>query len=459
ARLALAAGDVDGAAAVADRHLEGASVEDADVPPWIALAADIAGVRGHHTHAADLHRWLGPTRTDDALGAVAALLGVGDRESAAAFVATDATRPPIGVRARRAPAVRGLSASLDDPTAALDDVVRGLSAGDVRRPAPATYAPLLAAVSLSLQTATPTAHLMASTVRSSTADPTESWIALRAGDLETAGRRCPAEPVGAADRFRTLAIRLGLARRAGDVGAMTALWLQAPSVLAAVEVDLYSLAHLAEYRVVAARLGQTAQIDRRIAAVDELLTGLGDPVAWSADWRFAEVVSAIAARDSGAAAVGCERLSRLATSAGPATDLARAAEVWTRIADAQPVPTSDVDAAVDGLRRAGRAWEAARLAGEAALRSDDSRTAAALLHTARAVAEERRDAVDTAGPLTEREAEVARELLAGFTYREIGERLFISAKTVEHHVARIRRRLDAGSRSELLSALRAAGYR
>ncbi|AFR46771.1 hypothetical protein KTR9_0103 [Gordonia sp. KTR9] len=45
------------------------------------------------------------------------------------------------------------------------------------------------------------------------------------------------------------------------------------------------------------------------------------------------------------------------------------------------------------------------------------------------------------------------------THREIGERLYISAKTVEHHVARIRRRLDAGSRSELLAALRAAGYR
>jgi DNA-binding CsgD family transcriptional regulator len=39
-------------------------------------------------------------------------------------------------------------------------------------------------------------------------------------------------------------------------------------------------------------------------------------------------------------------------------------------------------------------------------------------------------------------------------YRDIGGRLFISAKTVEHHVARIRRRLGAGSRSEMLSMLR-----
>jgi DNA-binding CsgD family transcriptional regulator len=37
----------------------------------------------------------------------------------------------------------------------------------------------------------------------------------------------------------------------------------------------------------------------------------------------------------------------------------------------------------------------------------------------------------------------------------IGGQLFISAKTVEHHVARIRRRLGASSRSEMLSMLRA----
>ena len=40
-------------------------------------------------------------------------------------------------------------------------------------------------------------------------------------------------------------------------------------------------------------------------------------------------------------------------------------------------------------------------------------------------------------------------------YRDIGAQLFISAKTVEHHVARIRRRLGAESRSEMLSMLRA----
>ncbi|MGD1109623.1 MAG: LuxR C-terminal-related transcriptional regulator, partial [Mycobacterium sp.] len=61
----------------------------------------------------------------------------------------------------------------------------------------------------------------------------------------------------------------------------------------------------------------------------------------------------------------------------------------------------------------------------------------------------------TGSPLSDREREVAELLLLGMPYRDIGAQLFISAKTVEHHVARIRRRLGAGSRSEMLSMLRA----
>jgi DNA-binding CsgD family transcriptional regulator len=58
------------------------------------------------------------------------------------------------------------------------------------------------------------------------------------------------------------------------------------------------------------------------------------------------------------------------------------------------------------------------------------------------------------GPLSDREREVAQLVLEGLTYRQIGERLFISAKTVEHHVARMRQRLGSGSRGELFAHLR-----
>ena len=59
--------------------------------------------------------------------------------------------------------------------------------------------------------------------------------------------------------------------------------------------------------------------------------------------------------------------------------------------------------------------------------------------------------------LSERELEVGRLILDGLTYRQIGESLYISAKTVENHVARMRRRLGAASRNELFDRLRDLG--
>jgi DNA-binding CsgD family transcriptional regulator len=145
--------------------------------------------------------------------------------------------------------------------------------------------------------------------------------------------------------------------------------------------------------------------------------------------------------------------------------------MWLRVL------TGDVDAlavvdTAEKLAGVGLAWDGSRLAGQAAVRTADPRDRGTLLASARALAEAhgldggqrqpvpaREPAADPAegpgGHLSEREREVARLVLAGQTYREIGGQLFISAKTVEHHVARIRRRLGAESRSEMLSMLRA----
>jgi DNA-binding NarL/FixJ family response regulator len=58
--------------------------------------------------------------------------------------------------------------------------------------------------------------------------------------------------------------------------------------------------------------------------------------------------------------------------------------------------------------------------------------------------------------LSERERQVAVLLLDGLTYRQIGERLYITAKTVEHHVGRMRQRPDSHDRSTLFHDLRQA---
>jgi DNA-binding CsgD family transcriptional regulator len=131
------------------------------------------------------------------------------------------------------------------------------------------------------------------------------------------------------------------------------------------------------------------------------------------------------------------------------------------------------------------AWEGGKLAGQAAIRTRDRKAMTALLGCARAlqstgpaarvvaveadsdgdpraipvssteaelVPDLAPDGAD--GPLSDREREVAQLVLEGLTYRQIGERLFISAKTVEHHVARMRQRLGSGSRGELFAHLR-----
>lgn len=51
--------------------------------------------------------------------------------------------------------------------------------------------------------------------------------------------------------------------------------------------------------------------------------------------------------------------------------------------------------------------------------------------------------------LTKREREVLQHIARGYKYREIGERLFISPKTVENHVSAVLRKLHLSNRHEL----------
>lgn len=53
-------------------------------------------------------------------------------------------------------------------------------------------------------------------------------------------------------------------------------------------------------------------------------------------------------------------------------------------------------------------------------------------------------------PLSEREREVLRHVAKGYTYADIGERLFISPKTVENHVRNILGKLHLSRRQELI---------
>jgi DNA-binding NarL/FixJ family response regulator len=51
--------------------------------------------------------------------------------------------------------------------------------------------------------------------------------------------------------------------------------------------------------------------------------------------------------------------------------------------------------------------------------------------------------------LTKREREVLQHIARGYTYREVGEQLFISSKTVENHMSAVLRKLQLSNRREL----------
>ena len=138
--------------------------------------------------------------------------------------------------------------------------------------------------------------------------------------------------------------------------------------------------------------------------------------------------------------------------------LAAAARAWLDVLGGEVDPTSVEDAARD-LHAVGLRWDAARLAGQAAIRTSDRKAMVTLMECARLLqggvpALPDRAPDPDAGQLSERERQVARLVLDGLTYREVGDQLFISAKTVEHHVARMRQRLGSTSRRDLLARLR-----
>jgi DNA-binding CsgD family transcriptional regulator len=324
-----------------------------------------------------------------------------------------------------------------------------------------------------------------------------AWADMAGGDLAAARAGLDAaasrpEPVHARDELVAVALEAGLVRRAGDTRGLLALWTRAREAVLHHAVDLWSLLAIGELVVVAGRLGQHAWLAPHADAGDELLAVLGRPVLWAAPWHWCAFLAAVAAEDPPAAQRHAAHLADAASDpaahAGSlATVLARAARVWLHVL-AGEVDLDEVTATTTALAGAGMAYDGARLAKEAAVRTTDKRVLAAMLGLARGLlagpstVEEPAaapsspaaaprlvpdpDPAPAAAPaprpssrpcvLSDREREVAELLLDGMTYREIGDRLFITAKTVEHHVGRMRQRLGSETRTDLFADLRDA---
>lgn len=62
--------------------------------------------------------------------------------------------------------------------------------------------------------------------------------------------------------------------------------------------------------------------------------------------------------------------------------------------------------------------------------------------------------VPLADRLTDRQLEIIELLLQGLTYREIGETIFISERTVKYHVSKIKEALDVHTQEQLIARAR-----
>ncbi|MDL5159315.1 helix-turn-helix domain-containing protein [Actinomycetospora termitidis] len=487
-------GELVEAARCADEVL----ASDAPLPELVRAAHVLAGVHAHRgmlADAAELHAWVAAVAPTCASPAAAvALVGTG-RE--VPTTAPDPARPApptlrTGADGLVGKAVRA-SVQPGGSASALSDLTRAASLLECRA-APVLHddSPAALGALVALHRGEPD---LARTLvdRALVADLggapyrrrhllLRAWADMTGGDLIAARAGLDAanarpEPLHARDELLAVALEAGLVRRAGDTRGLLAVWSRAREAVLRHAMDLWSLLAVGELAVVAGRLGQLGWLAPHLQAGDELLAALGQPVLWAAPWHWCAFLAAVAADDPPSAQRHAAHLAEAAVDpaaqAGSlAAVLARAARTWLHVL-AGDVQADEVSAVAASLSDAGLAYDGARLAKEAAVRTSDKKVLATMLGLARgllagpattaeivAPAADAPPVVVTPSPrpcvLSDREREVAELLLDGLTYREIGDRLFITAKTVEHHVRGMRQRLGSESRTDLFADLRAS---
>ncbi|SNT31439.1 LuxR C-terminal-related transcriptional regulator [Rhodococcoides kyotonense] len=476
---ALAAlGDFDAAEQLCDAVLENSPSVDVDeLRRAVTVSASVAAERGMTARSAQLYDWLGPDRMgadSDVAHVVSLASGTLDAPSAGI-----PSTPPTSASAAASLLATGFrqtitARSTAEAVAATNTLMRSvsLSGNTIRRVVPENAAAtsvlfalhcgdLARAESIATRAAglLPPRHPAATRIAL-----LRIWTAMLAGDTHSATQGLDSLRIPQAHTRNQLfahALRVGLARRSGDAGTLLRAWDDAQDVVAAYSVDLLSLLPVGELWLAAVRLGKPEAVSHLVAQADMIVEMLDEPSAWSSALHWYGVQAAIMSEQPPELIPHAKALAAAAESNRYSAALAGAGRAWLAVLQGHPDVT-DVDAAARSLASFGLSWDGARLASEAALRVEDTRVATTLLQIARSlrqpVAAPAVTTEEPKGSLSAREAEVAELLVLGVTYREAGSRLYISAKTVEHHVARIRRRLGAGSRSELLSMLRAMGY-
>jgi DNA-binding CsgD family transcriptional regulator len=287
------------------------------------------------------------------------------------------------------------------------------------------------------------------------------WVAVRSGRWTAA--QAALDEVGSAvlaprEVLMAAAIEAGLARRSGDLARLGDAWSRAEGVLLRHPADLFSLEVVGELAIGASRLGLWDRVAPKARELGDVVRSLGEPPLWLLPLRWIGLQVALATDDREAAVRRAAEVEATKPVHPRLGALAYAARTWVAILGGTANPDG-VAAAARGLSGLGLTWEASRLTGQAAIRSSDPSVTRALLEQARDLkaalpASDPAEAASAASVLSEREQMVAQYIVDGLTHKEIGAQLYISPKTVEHHVAKIRQKLGASTRAEMLAALR-----
>ncbi|WP_166741686.1 helix-turn-helix transcriptional regulator [Cumulibacter soli] len=317
------------------------------------------------------------------------------------------------------------------------------------------------------------------------------WAALLDGDVLTAVEMndLSAGELAARDELLSAALTIAIAHRADDAPALRRTWPRARAALMRVSIGLFDILALGELVIAAERLREDDAVAGSLADGLSVLQRLGDPPVWGTLLHWGCVKVAIRRNQPTALEPHAAALVRGGAAVRLSGALADVGRSWVAILggarDSATMTTAEQHARALGA--AGMEWDAARFAGLAATQAIGRGDIQRLLHVARDMSQvhavradpvsESARTVRVAGPgspsvregqspgpvhpredarsvLSAREIEVAALVLEGRTYAEIGNTLFISPRTVEHHMARIRRRLNVSSRSELLVRLR-----
>ena len=297
-----------------------------------------------------------------------------------------------------------------------------------------------------------------------------AWIAVHAADPDAAQADLDrVDELGHAllprDRFIRAAVRTALARRYAPTAELLVALREATREVHQQRCDLFLFPFLGELALAEARTDAGKSTQRQLTAAFALLDRMGTPPLWSPLLHWYGIQRGILRGQPELLAPHAQGLLATAPRSPFAARLAEAGKVWTDVL-AGRVDLGAVQQAATELNRQGLAWDGARLAAHGAARTGDRHVSAQLLACARDLHPHTspRSPADRAEPslptadgtvLSAREAEVARLVLQGKTYVEIGQALFISPRTAEHHIARIRRRVDATTRSDLVTKLRA----